>query len=83
TVYPNPTSDLSTIAYHLIEKAFVKVEVVDILGKKVADVVSANQPEGDYSFNISKSDLNLNSGIYFIRLSVNNTIVTNKLVVTE
>ncbi|MBN8697240.1 MAG: T9SS type A sorting domain-containing protein [Bacteroidetes bacterium] len=83
TVYPNPTSDLSTITYHLTEKASVKVEVVDILGKKVADVVSANQPEGDYSFNVSKSDLNLNNGIYFIRLSVNNTIVTNKLVVTE
>ncbi|MBK7182436.1 MAG: T9SS type A sorting domain-containing protein [Bacteroidetes bacterium] len=82
-IYPNPTTETSTISYHLTEKGNVKLEVVDLLGKKVADVANTNQAEGDYSFTLSKSAANLTNGIYFIRLSVNNTVVTKKLVIAE
>ncbi len=82
-VYPNPTSQSSTVSYHLKEKGTVKLEIVDILGKKVAELVNSNQVEGNYSFDVSKAENNLNNGIYFIRLSVNNSVVTTKLVVTE
>jgi hypothetical protein len=83
SVYPNPTNQSSTVSYHLKEKGTVKLEVVDILGKKVAELVNSNQVEGNYSFDVSKAENNLNNGIYFIRLSVNNSVVTTKLVVTE
>jgi len=83
SIFPNPSSTTSTISYHLNQKGAVKLEVVDLLGKKVADVVNTNQAEGDYTYTISKVDNKLNNGIYFIRLSVNNSIVTKKIVITE
>lgn len=82
-IYPNPTTESTSIAYHLTEKGNVKLEVVDVLGKKVAEVINSNQTEGDYNFTISKSEYSLKNGIYFVRLTVNNAVVTRKLVITE
>lgn len=82
-VYPNPSNQMSTISYRLTEKSAVKLEVYDVLGKKVADLANANQSEGAYSVEVSKADNNLKNGIYFIRLSVNNAVTTTKLVITE
>jgi hypothetical protein len=82
-IYPNPTTESTSIAYHLTEKGNVKLEVVDVLGKKIGEVINANQVEGDYSFSISKANYNLKNGIYFVRLTVNNAVVTRKLVITE
>ena len=44
---------------------------------------TANQTEGDYTVQISKQDLHLHNGIYFVKISVDNNSVTKKLVITE
>ncbi|MCK6650728.1 MAG: T9SS type A sorting domain-containing protein, partial [Bacteroidia bacterium] len=82
-VYPNPSNQMSTISYRLTDKSGVKLEIYDVLGKKVADLTNANQSEGSYSVEVSKADNNLKNGIYFIRLSVNNAVTTTKLVISE
>jgi PKD repeat protein len=83
SIFPNPTSQTSTISYHLNKKADVKVQLVDILGKQVMNVSNTSQPEGDYSLNISKEELGLNSGIYFVRLIVDGNTITKKLIISE
>ena len=82
-VYPNPSNESSTIAYYLNKKAEVKLEVVDVLGKKVAELTNGSQAEGDYKFDVSKSANGLRNGIYFIRLTIDNESTTQKWVITE
>jgi hypothetical protein len=82
-VYPNPANQSSTIAYHLTSKADTKIEVVDVLGKNVFSQVNNGQAAGDHSVAISKQDLNLRNGIYFVRLMINNESTTKKLIITE
>lgn len=83
SIYPNPTNNASTVLYHLGQKADTKFELVDLLGKKIMEISTAGQMEGDHSISISKEELSLNNGIYFIRLSVNGNAVTKKLIITQ
>jgi PKD repeat protein len=82
SIYPNPASEFSTLAYHLNEKAQVTVQLVDILGKQVTSI-NSTQTEGDYKVNFSKEELGLKNGIYFVKLTVNNNTITRKLVITQ
>ena len=81
SLYPNPTDLSTTLAYHLNKKGNVKIELMDILGKKIWETTNNSQTEGDYSLVISKPELKLNNGIYFIRLSVDGNSVTKKLII--
>lgn len=81
-IYPNPTNQSSTVYYHLNTKADTKIELVDVLGKKLM-VTAATQNEGDYSVTISKQELGLRNGIYFVKITVDNHTVTKKLIITE
>jgi len=83
SIYPNPSSQSSTVAYHLDAKASTKIEVVDVLGKTVFAQSNAAQAEGDYAVTISKQALNLRNGIYFVKFSIDNQSVTKKLIITE
>lgn len=83
SIYPNPANQTSTIAYHLSNQADTKIAVVDVLGKTVFSQTNNGQPEGDYAVTISKQNLHLNNGIYFVKFSVNNEAVTKKLIISE
>jgi PKD repeat protein len=83
SIYPNPSNSSSTVTYHLNKKANVNIQLVDMLGKKVMEQSISSQPEGDYSIQISKDQLKLQNGIYFVRFTVDNNSVTKKLVITE
>lgn len=82
-VYPNPTSDLTKVSYHLSHSAAVSVELTDILGKQLAKIDQGNQAEGDYAVELSKEQLKLKNGIYFIKLTVGKSAVTHKLIISE
>jgi len=83
TIYPNPTNDLTKVSYHLNHSAAVTLELMDILGKQLTKIDQHEQAEGDFAIDLSKEQLKLKAGIYFIKLTVGKTSVTNKLVVTE
>jgi PKD repeat protein len=83
SIYPNPSNETATIAYHLANKADTKIEVVDVLGKKVFVTATNGQLEGDYNIQISKHDQHLTNGIYFVKFSIGNESMTKKLIITE
>ena len=83
SIFPNPTSESSTIAYHLEKKADTKLTVTDVLGKTVFTQTNGAQSEGDYTVVISRQNQNLRNGIYFIRLTVGDQSITKKLIITE
>ena len=82
-IFPNPTSETATISYLLNKSGDVKIELVDVLGKKIMESNNANQTQGEHTFQISKQDLNLRNGIYFVKISIDNTSITKKLVISE
>jgi hypothetical protein len=73
-LFPNPAKSLITISSTIIGSVKVNYEIVDVLGK----VVMQNENTGSDKFSININDLN--SGIYFLRLQVNNSVVVKKFV---
>ncbi|MCH7827659.1 MAG: T9SS type A sorting domain-containing protein [Bacteroidetes bacterium] len=76
--YPNPFNPTTTISYSVPEKSFVSLVITDLLGRKVAELVNEEKPQGNYtvSFNANK----LSSGIYFYTLSSGKFIKTKKMI---
>ncbi|MFL5762602.1 MAG: M43 family zinc metalloprotease [Bacteroidia bacterium] len=84
SLYPNPANQSTTLTYHVNKKGNTKIELIDILGKKLMEVDNTAQAEGDYTVEISKDQLHLLNGIYFVKVSLDNqNIITKKLIITE
>ena len=74
--YPNPFNPVSLIKYDVLKSSRIKIEVYDLLGRKVSELVNENQSPGTYetSFNAS----NLSSGMYFYSLFVDGAKIDSK-----
>lgn len=75
--YPNPFNPATTISYALPEASEVTLEVFDMLGRKVAVLVTGNKPAGIY--NVTFNANGLNSGIYIYRLRAGSYTECRKL----
>ncbi|MGQ9804879.1 MAG: choice-of-anchor I family protein [Chlorobiales bacterium] len=79
--YPNPFNPTTTIRYQLPITSNVKLEVYDVLGKKVATVLDGRQEAGIYNYTLNAS--NLSSGVYFYRLQAGSFIQTKKMMLVK
>ncbi len=77
---PNPAQQFTTLIYKLKEDANIKIELLDITGKLVHTIQSA-QPKSVGEHNMQINTMSLNNGTYFIRMNVNNKLISRKLVV--
>jgi hypothetical protein len=77
--YPNPFNPTTVIRYQLPVKSEVKLELFDVLGRKLATLVSATQDAGSYTVSVSASALNLSSGVYLYRLTAGTFMDTKKM----
>ncbi|MEQ9264148.1 MAG: T9SS type A sorting domain-containing protein [Balneolaceae bacterium] len=76
--YPNPFNPVTTINYQIPTQNRVRLEVFDILGRKVAMLVNNElQQAGQYSVQFDAR--NLASGVYLYRLNVSGTVLTKRL----
>ncbi len=80
TVYPNPFRDDVTVTYSLYGNAEVKLDVYNLLGIKEQSIVNTKQLPGDYKFIL---DNNLNSGVYFISLTIDGKRSSQRIVKTK
>ena len=80
--YPNPFNPETTIAFSLTQSsAFVKLEVYNIKGQKVKQLVSNQLSAGQHSVVWDGKDANdksVASGIYLFNLKINNKNVDTK-----
>jgi hypothetical protein len=79
--YPNPFNPSTTIRYQLPVASEVKLEVYDVLGKKVATLVNERQSAGSYQFVWNASGLS--SGTYFYRLQAGGFVETKKMILVK
>ena len=64
--YPNPFNPSTMISWQLTDSRYVELSVYNILGEKVATLVSEKQQAGQHRFEWDAS--NMLSGIYFYRI---------------
>ena len=75
--YPNPFNPAANIRYQLAQQADVRVNVYDVVGRRVATLVNEVQQPGVYTVQFDGS--NLASGIYFLRLQAGSYVDVQKL----
>ncbi len=80
--YPNPFNPTTTITYSLPNSAAVTLDVYNLLGVKVASLVSANvQQAGVHTLTFDASELN--SGIYVYQLQAGNNVMSKKMMLIK
>ena len=64
---PNPFAQTARLRYRLPEPAQVRLEVFDLLGRRVAMLVDGERPAGPHEVQLDGSQLA--AGPYFVRLT--------------
>jgi len=79
--YPNPFNPTTVLTYSLSLASAVELKVYDLLGRKVAEVVSGWKSAGVHR--VIFNGTNLPSGIYFARLTSGDFQQTQKLLLVK
>lgn len=79
SVYPNPVQDVGYINFDLKKSSFVNIELLDMAGKKIEQVISENVSSGHYSIKWNVG--NVTSGLYLIRIEAEGQTSIFKLMV--
>jgi hypothetical protein len=79
--YPNPFNPSTQIRFTIPEKTNVKLEVYNLIGQKVADLVNSELSAGEYSITFNASGLS--SGIYLYRLQAGNFSSVKKMILMK
>ena len=79
--YPNPFNPNTNISFMLPKKLKVELSIYNILGEKVAELVSGTLNNGFHSY--VWEAVNNSSGIYFMRLVDENAVQTRKIVLLK
>ena len=81
-LYPNPANNNVTLEFELIKPAQVRVEMVDMLGKKVRTLLPASY-QNEKEVKITSGLKGIVPGVYFIKISVDDAERTTKLIITD
>lgn len=80
-VYPNPFSTTTNITYQLPAAADASVVVYDIVGKQVATLFEGTQSAGAQNISFDRTQYGLTNGMYFVKIKVGNSLITQKVLV--
>lgn len=79
--YPNPFNPVTQIRYALPRDCWVRLEIYNILGQKVATLVDREERAG---YKVARWDASsFSSGIYFYRLQTGNFVQTRKMILLK
>jgi hypothetical protein len=79
SLYPMPISDHATISFELKADALVQMEVYNLTGQRVAEVIQAQYPAGTHEYNWDAGMLD--TGMYLLRMKAGNASSTVKMIV--
>jgi len=81
SVYPNPCSNYTSVSYELFEDADVQISIFSVYGNEVKRFVDSRQEKGYYNQMLYLKENGLGSGIYLIRLTIDNVPYVKRIVV--
>ena len=79
--YPNPFNATTTISYKLPVTSDARIDIYDILGRRITTLIDKQQPAGSHQI-IWQAD-GLSSGMYFYRLQAGDNEETRKMLLIK
>src|SRR5690606_36188185 len=79
--FPNPFNPSTTISLKIPEITFIRLNVYDILGNEIKELLNEVMEPGTYSILFDASFLP--SGIYFYRLSTSSFTITKSMILAK
>ena len=79
--YPNPFNPTTKIEFLIPVKTKIKLEIFDILGRKISTLIDGEESAGNHSFDFNA--YKLSSGVYIYRLSSPNQILSKKMILLK
>ncbi len=83
-IFPNPVNNTLNINYNIKEKARVNIRIFDSFGRHVITLLNSTRNEGfhDMTWNLTGNcGDRLNNGVYMIKLSIGDMIISKKVVI--
>lgn len=74
--YPNPFHGSTSISYFIDKESVVQLDIYNIMGMKVSDIVKENQSRGRYFYTFNPAGLP--PGVYFYRLLIDGELLDSK-----
>jgi lysophospholipase L1-like esterase len=79
--YPNPFNPTTTIGFDLPDRSLMKMEIFNILGKRIAVLVDGVRPAGSYTVTFDAGQLS--SGIYLYKLTSEKNVFTKRMLLMK
>jgi hypothetical protein len=79
--YPNPFNPSTRIEFSIPSESPVRLEVMNLLGERVASLVNQTMAAGVYAVEFDAS--RLSSGLYLYQLTAGTTVLTKKMVLLK
>lgn len=81
SVYPNPSNNSRlNFTYNLEQSGNVSIEIFNVLGSKVKEIVNENQNSGKHEFSV---ETGLKNGSYIVKFTSGNLNRTYKMVIND
>lgn len=78
--YPNPFKDITKISYTLFAIIPVKIQLYNELGKMISLITDEIQLPGKHEFKLNMATLGIVPGIYILKFTAGNKVISYKLV---
>lgn len=78
--YPNPFNSSMAISFTLESASDVRLTVLDINGREVAQLANGRVSAGSHSVTLNANEIGISGGVYFVRLTSNGVSLTQKVV---
>ena len=79
--FPNPFNSSTTIYYGIPEASFVSLTIYNLLGEKVAEIVSDHKDAGYYEATFDAKEFQ--SGVLLYRLQAGSFVETKKMILLK
>ena len=77
-IMPNPSNGAASLQFELLNASDVTITVLDVAGKEVQNTVLNQLNSGLH--NVALESVKWNSGVYFVNIASNGTVLTKKFV---
>ncbi|GEM_PF-1291047 len=82
-VFPNPYNEIVNISYHLKKNCRVSIDILDVEGQKLKDIVVNEKQKGEFQYQFYPAQLSQANSTYFVRFLINDKVYIRKIVRLE
>lgn len=80
-IYPNPNKGEVIVSFKVQTDSDVIMDVSDLIGRKVLDILNVKMPMGDYKYLVNLDKLQ--NGMYILTFKTDTTIQSNKIFINK